>query len=91
MKKYYKTVRLDRTSHRDMKTMWRVGATVRPDKVDPVGTGACGHGIHCSPTLLNAVGYQYGPSRYYVVSPVTIVDEDNTKARCTAVKVIRGL
>ena len=91
MKEYYKAVALDRTSHYDNKTGWRVGATVRAPETDPAETGPCGKGIHCSPTLLDAVSYQKKSSRYYEVQPLNIIIENKTKARCDAVKVLREL
>ena len=91
MSKYYKAVRLDRTSHYDGKTLWKVGKIVRPDIVDIESKEPCGNGIHVSPTLLDAVGYQKGPSRYYEVEPLEIIGQDDTKARCTGVKVLHEL
>ena len=90
MTEYYKAVGLDRTSHWDCKTKWRVGATICPDSVDE-SDAPCGHGIHCSPTLLAAVGWQTGPSRYYAVEPGRILGGDSTKARCDFVRVLRDL
>ena len=87
---YYKAVRLDRTSHYDSKTLWRVGKTVRVKDPDPPDAGPCGRGIHCSPTILDAVSYQRGPSRYYDVEP-DIITADETKSRCRAVQVIREI
>jgi hypothetical protein len=89
--KYYKAVSLKRLSHYDHKTKWRVGSIVRPDFVDIENSQLCGHGIHVSPTLLDAVSYQTAPSRYYEVEPIEIIAEDNTKSRCTAVNVIREI
>ncbi len=88
---YYKAVRLDRTSHYDQSTLWRVGARVAVDNPDLPSQGPCGRGIHVSPTLLHAVGWQRGPSRYYEVEPETILARDATKARCNAVRVIREI
>jgi hypothetical protein len=86
----YKSVRLDRTSHYDQKTKWRVGAKVlvhQAVKGDP-----CGVGIHCSPTLLHAVSYQVGPSRYYEVEPLgECLGSDKTKSRYQGVKVVREI
>lgn len=94
MKEYFKAVRLvDRTSHWDKATKWRKGAIVKPDRVEAARRDGdvCGHGIHCSPTLLDAVSWQYGPSLYCVVEPINIIIEDESKARCDAVRVIRWL
>ena len=88
---YYKAVRLDKTSHYDKATKWRVGAVVRPSKDPHDCHGACGVGIHCSPTLLGAVSYQRGPSRYYEVEPGQVLGADDTKVRCNQVRVIREL
>ena len=91
MTEYYKAVRLDRTSHFDYVTLWRVGKIVRPDHPDDSHTEPCGRGIHVSPTLLDAVGYQDGPSRYYTVEIGPVLGQDRTKIRCAWVKVIREL
>jgi len=91
MDTYYKAVRLDRTSHYDGKTKWRKGVVICVDKPDPPSNGPCGRGIHCSPTLLDAVGWQAGPSRYYRVEPLDVIAGDETKIRCTAVKVLNEL
>jgi len=91
MNAFYKGVRLDRTSHYDKATKWRVGAVVRPSKDPHDCHGACGVGIHCSPTLLGAVSYQRGPSRYYEVEPGQVLGADDTKVRCNQVRVIREL
>jgi len=87
----YKAVRLDKTSHYDQKTKWRTGNIVRPDRAGGAEEGHCGHGIHCSPTLLHAVGLQGGPSLYAVVEPRGIIASDETKMRCECVKVLRWL
>ena len=89
--KYYKAVNLQRYSHYDDKTKWRVGAIIKPDFADIENKQACGHGIHVSPTLLNAVSYQTASSRYYEVEPIQIITGDKTKSRCTAVKVLREI
>ena len=89
--KWYKAVQLNRRSHYDGKTLWRVGKVVKPDSVDRESDQPCGHGIHVSPTLLDAVGYQKGPSRYYEVEPLEIIAQDDTKARCSAVRVLREI
>jgi hypothetical protein len=89
--KYYKAVSLKRLSHWDQKTKWRVGSIVRSDFADIENSQLCGHGIHVSPTLLDAVSYQTAPSRYYEVEPIEIIAEGNTKSRCTAVNVIREI
>lgn len=91
MKDYYKAVRLDGTSHYDKMTKWEVGKTVEVPFADPKARGSCGRGIHCSPTLLDAVGYQQTSSRYFVVRPRKIIASDKTKARCDAVTVVREL
>ena len=88
---YYKAVRLDRTSHYDQKTKWRVGSIIRSDSVDLKEVGPCGHGIHCSPNIRGAVQYQTGVSRYCEVEPIKIIAKDKTKSRCEAVKVVRWL
>ena len=87
---YYKAVRLDKTSHHDQKTKWAAGRIIRPDRIDETNE-PCGHGIHCSPTLLHAVGYQKGPSLYCEVEPRGILGQDDTKLRCREVKVLRWL
>ena len=87
----YKAVRLDRTSHYDTTTPWKVGEIVRPDSVDDGAVGPCGHGIHCSPTLLDAVRWQGGLSRYAIVEPIKVIASDASKSRCEAVRVIRWL
>jgi len=84
---YYKAVQLDRTSHYDGATKWRKGSVVRANNPSPPETGPCGRGIHCSPTLLDAVGWQRGPSRYYRVRPHKIIAAGDTKVRCNAVTV----
>ena len=86
----YKAVRLDRTSHYDETTKWRVGRIIRPDSVDD-NNKPCGHGIHCSPTLLGAVGYQRGLSLYCEVEPRGVLGQDHDKLRCREVKVLRWL
>jgi hypothetical protein len=88
---YYKAVNLERYSHYDGKTQWRAGSIIRPDKVDPPEAGPCGHGLHVSPLLIDAVGYQTAPSRYYEVGPVGIIAGDDTKVRCSMVRVIREI
>ena len=93
-KKWYKAVRLDRTSHYDQVTLWRVGKIVRPsDGRTPVHGGSCGEGsIHCSPTLLDTVSYQQGASRYYEVLPQgERIGGDGTKSRFPSVLVKREL
>ena len=87
----YKAVDLKRYSHYDGATRWRVGSVVRAPAVDPPEAGACGRGIHMSPTLLAAAGYQGGPSRYCEVEPVGIVCRDKTKLRCNGARVVRWL
>ncbi len=91
MKQSYKAVRLDRTSHFDGTTKWRKGAIVRVAEPDEGAIGPCGRGIHCSPTLLDAVSWQRGPSRYCVVEPLDIIASGATKARCSGVRVLRWL
>lgn len=89
---YYKAVRLDHTSHYDGRTRWHEGGIVTPLKLpDPEVVGLCGSGIHCSPTILDVVSYQYGPSDYCEVQPLGIIAEDSTKARCSAVQVLRWI
>ena len=90
---YYKAVRLNHTSHYDQKTRWHEGAIVTPSngRPSPVEAGPCAVGIHCSPTLLHAVSHQSGPSDYCEVQPLGIIAEDTTKARCSAVQVLRWL
>ena len=90
MSTYYKAVRLDKTSHYDQKTKWVAKRIIKPDSVDECAE-PCGHGIHCSPTLLDAVGYQRGLSVYCEVEPIRIIAQDATKARCEAVKCVRWL
>ena len=84
-KLYYKAVRKDGTSHYDSKTLWTPGVEiVVPDAV--VDSNPCGVGIHGSPTLLGAVGYQGGPSRYLTFEPTSeCLGEDKDKARFRSV------
>jgi len=91
MDTYYKAVRLDRTSHYDGKTKWRKGAVVREKYPEPADVGPCGRGIHCSPTLLDVIRWQAGPSRYYLVEPLDVITGDDTKIRCSAVRVLGEL
>ena len=87
---YYKAIRPDKTSHLDQKTPWRCGRWVYPDRVD--GSDCiCGHGIHCSTSLLNTVMYQPGPSIYLTVQPDRILAEDTGDVRCDRVKALRWL
>ena len=88
----YKAVRLDRTSHYDGTTKWRVGATVRPNRIVEPSGEPCGFGIHVCPTLFDAIERQGAPSRYYVVEPTgTLLGSDEHKSRWTAVKVMHEL
>lgn len=91
MKEYFKAVRLDGTSHYDKKTKWEVGKAIEAPRPDPKKEEPCGRGVHCSPTLLDAVGYQPVSSRYFIVRPHKIIAQDTTKARCDAVTVVREL
>ena len=88
---HYKAVRLDKTSHYDGATEWRAGRIVRALDVDSKEVGSCGRGIHSSPTLLDAVSYQRGPSLYCLVEPRGIIAADKTKTRSECVKVIRWI
>ena len=88
---FYKAVRLDKTSHWDGKTKWIKGGIVKPDYVDENPAQECGHGIHCSRNLLDAVKYQKTPSIYCEVEPVNIIAEGTDKVRCDVVKVIKWL
>lgn len=83
----YKAVRLDRTSHYDKETKWRVGAVVKVDNPDPAKT-VCGRGIHTSLHLLDVIGFQLGPSRYYKCEPLDVIATDELKMRSSAVRVI---
>ena len=86
----YKAVRLDRTSHFDRKTYWPdgKGAVVRAGDGDFTRTAdGCGPGIHSSPTLLHAVGWQVGPSIYLAVEPIDVIQETEAKTRSKAVKI----
>ena len=89
--KAYKAVRLDRKSHYDAKTVWRVGKTVHIEDADSPEVGPCGRGIHTSPTLLAAVGYQQGPSRYCEVEVIDPIAQDETKTRSRGAKCLRWL
>ena len=91
MTEYYKAIRLDGTSHWDEKTEWPVGAKVRVKDFDPDPQLECGPGVHCSPSLLEAVGYQGGPSIYRVVEPFNILNSSTGKVRCEGVQVVREL
>lgn len=89
---FYKAVRAaDHTSHRDAKTLWREGETVTV--IDPdTSSRSCGRGLHCSPSLLTAVGYQTGPSEYCLVSPASdLLGADSTKSRFASLKCERFL
>jgi len=88
---HYKAVRLDRTSHYDRETKWRKGSTVRVEHPDPPRRGPCGRGIHSSASLLDAVGYQVGPSIYACVEPLDEIASDSTKTRSSAVRVVSWL
>ena len=84
----YKAVRLDRTSHYDKETKWRVGSTITVDNADPPEDGPCGRGIHSSKKLLDAVSYQTGPSRYYLIEGIDDLSKDTTKVRSRGVVVL---
>jgi hypothetical protein len=87
MNYYFKSVTLDKKSWYDRKTLWKPGAVIRPDSVD-LSENPCGHGIHCSPSILGALKYQWGPSIYCLVSPGRIIASDSTKIRCETVTCI---
>ena len=84
----YKAVRLDKRSHWDAATKWRKGSIVRVNTPDNACIGACGVGIHSSRTLLDAVGWQTGPSIYCRVEPLDVLAEDDSKLRSTGVRVV---
>lgn len=89
----YKATSIRGMSHYDWKTMWIPGEIVELATVAPASEGPCGVGLHCSPTLLDAVGYQPGPSRYFEcnVADEDIVARDTTKFRCKRIFVVKEL
>jgi len=91
MDTFYKAIRLDGTSHYDQATKWRIGKILRHPSPDPVSVGDCGEGFHCSRNLLDAVGYQRGPSLYLLVDPIDIIKEGKDKVRSASVKPLRYL
>ena len=91
MDTFYKAIRLDGTSHYDQATKWEIGKILRHPNPDPAETGDCGKGLHCSRNLLDAVGYQQGPSIYLLVQPIDIIKEGKDKVRSASVKPLRYL
>jgi len=88
---YYKAVTFDKKSWYDKKTIWRAGRIIRPDMIDELDA-PCGHGIHCSPSILGAIKYQSGSSIYCLVEPRgRILGQDNDKIRCESVKCLHFL
>jgi hypothetical protein len=80
---HYKAVRAD--NHRswfDNKTEWITGNTIICEN-PKMGNKPCGIGLHSSPTLLNAVAYQQGPSEYLqvILSGKQILGKDKSKTR----------
>jgi len=88
---YYKSVRLDHTSHWDKKTLWKEGEIITPDSFDPNPKIDCGHGIHICDTLLATVSYQRKASEYCLVEPIGAQVVHKDKIRCEKVKCIRFL
>jgi len=88
---FYKAVRLDKTSHYDKTTQWRMRKVVRVDTPDPPEKGECGRGIHCSRSLITTVLYQQSSSIYCIVKPLDIIAKGRGKVRCGAVRPIRWL
>ena len=88
---YYKSVRLDHTSHWDKKTKWKEGEIITPDSFDPNPKLDCGHGIHICDTLLGTLSYQEDSSEYCLVEPIgqQVIFKD--KIRCESVRCIRFL
>jgi len=91
MNTFYKAIRLDGTSHYDQTTKWEIGKILSHPDPDPASTGDCGKGFHCSRNLLDAVGYQRGPSIYLLVDPIGIIKEGKDKVRSASVKPLRYL
>ena len=81
----YKAVRLDHTSHWDKKTIWEAGKIIKPDSF-ALHDDSCGHGIHASEQLLDAAGYQSGPSDYCLVEPIGEIRKGYDKWRCESVR-----
>ena len=88
---YYKTVNLDHCSHYDKTTPWTPGEVVTVEDADPDPEAGFGRGLHCSPSLLEAVGYQAGTSEYLEVRPLDIIAVSTDKVRGKSVLPVRYL
>ena len=88
---YYKTVNLDHCSHYDKTTPWTPGEVVTVEDADPDPEAGFGRGLHCSPSLLEAVGYQAGASEYLEVRPLDIIAVSTGKVRGKSVLPVRYL
>jgi len=88
---WYKSVNKNLFSHYDGKTKWIKGRTVTVD--DACVGGPCGIGLHASPTLLDTLRYQKGPSRYIIVDPGSEISlgSDSTKSRFRSLRFIREI
>ena len=87
---YYKAVNLDHCSHYDKETLWKPSIVVTVEDADP-DPDADGRGLHCSPSLLEAVGYQSGASEYLEVRPLDIIAVSTDKVRGKSILPIRYL